>query len=371
MHKIVSACKIIIMKLTNYKYFLDYSGITPKEESSKEYDLLNPAERKLYFNAKVGDEIEILREYLKNNTFIAYMLGPKMAGKSSYTNLMKEIFGAETFGQVIVGDLVREADEEYRAKGKDSEIYKYTTENYRGVLSLEEIFEDLLGRSTSNLRPTDFILMLVKRKIVQMGKKSLFIDGFPRNVDQISYSLYFRDLVDFRDDPDLFVLINLPLTVIEDRIKERRYCPKCKASWNLLLSPTTKIEYDDSAKEIIMKCDNPQCEPVKMIRKEGDEKGIEIIADRIMADMEMMQMARKMHGIRRVELFNSFEKSEVHKYFDDYELTKMHEYNVRDSKVETTISPYEFEDGGKSYYSLTQAPVVVQLIRGLVRELGL
>jgi len=359
------------MKLSEYKYFLDYSNFQPKIQSSHTYNLLDPAERKLYFNAKAGEEIEILREYLKNNTFIAYMLGPKMAGKSSYTNLMKEIFGADTFGQVIVGDLVREADEDYRANGTNSEIYKYTKENYRGVLSLEQIFEDLLGRSTSNLRPTDFILMLVKRKIAQMGKKSLFIDGFPRNVDQISYSLYFRDLIDFRDDPDLFVLINLPLTVIETRIKERRYCPKCKASWNLLLGPTTIVEYDEKTKEFFMRCDNPECEPVKMIRKEGDEKGIEIIADRIMADMEMMEMARKMHGIRRVELFNSLEKDQANKYYDDYEMTKMFTYKVKDGVVQKVCSDYEFQEGEKIYFSLTQAPVVVQLIKGLVKELGL
>jgi len=350
---------------------LDYSQLTPNKKTGKKYDIINPATRKLYFNEKVGEEIELLREYLKNNTFIVYMLGPKMAGKSSYTNLMKEIFGADTFGQVIVGDLVREADEDYRARGKESEVYKYTEQNYRGTLSIDQIFEDLLGRSNSNLRPTDFILMLVKRRIEQIGRKPIFIDGFPRNVDQVSYSLYFRDLINYRDDPDIFVLINIPLTIIDMRIRERKVCPKCKASWNLWLGPTSIIEYDSKRKKIIMKCDNPECEPIEMVSKEGDEKGIELIANRVIADVKMIDFVRKMHGIRKVELFNALKKDGIEKYYDPYEFSQMFQHKVVDGKVVSTKKPFVFSEDGKEYISLPQPPVTVQMIRGLVKALGL
>ena len=51
-------------------------------------------------------------------------------------------------------------------------------------------------------------------------------------MDQVSYSLFFRDLMGFRDDQDVMVFIDVPTNVIAERIKWPRICPICKTSRN-------------------------------------------------------------------------------------------------------------------------------------------
>ena len=48
---------------------------------SKKFDLNSPGGRKKYFQAKAGDEIEHIKKFLGDNTFIAYLLGKKSSGK--------------------------------------------------------------------------------------------------------------------------------------------------------------------------------------------------------------------------------------------------------------------------------------------------
>ena len=46
----------------------------------QKFDLMDVKGREEYFQAKAGDEIRRLREYLKENTFVAYLLGKKNSG---------------------------------------------------------------------------------------------------------------------------------------------------------------------------------------------------------------------------------------------------------------------------------------------------
>jgi len=78
-------------------------------------------------------------------------------------------------------------------------------------------------------------------------------------MDQVSYSLFFRDLIGFRDDADIMVFIDVPTNVIANRIAGRRICPICNTSRNLLLLPTNQVGYDPTQKEFYLLCDNPQC----------------------------------------------------------------------------------------------------------------
>lgn len=67
---------------------------TKVEGIDKKFNLSDVKERKEYFEAKVGEEILKLKDFFeKGNTFIAYMLGKKNAGKGTYTKLLMEIFG--------------------------------------------------------------------------------------------------------------------------------------------------------------------------------------------------------------------------------------------------------------------------------------
>lgn len=354
------------MKLSDYKYEVDYTWVKTKNESTKEFDLISPAERRLYFNAKIGKELTALREFLKNNTFIGYLLAPKMAGKGTYSKMLQEAVGHEFFDIISVGDAVRAAHKEFEEKGKNSDIYAYAKDNYRGMMGLDEAFDALVGRTVKGLMPTEFILTIVKREIDRTGHKSIFLDGFPRKVDQVSYSLYFRDLINYRGDPDLFVLINLPLAVIEERIKGRRICPKCSTARNIKLLLTSDVRFDEEAEEYFLMCDNPNCEPTRMISKEGDSEGLELIKERLENDLDLVKMARQMYGIETIELYNSLEKDVALKYVDKYELTKEFYFEGNGDDINLITKPFTVEDHGTEYYSLLPAPVVVQFVRQLV-----
>ena len=56
---------------------------TKIEGKDKKFDLTDAVQRQEYFDYKAGDEIKKLREYLKNNTFIVYLLGKKNSGKGT------------------------------------------------------------------------------------------------------------------------------------------------------------------------------------------------------------------------------------------------------------------------------------------------
>ena len=48
---------------------------TKIDNSEKKFDLTDVKARQANFELKAGEEIKKLREYLKENTFIAYLLG--------------------------------------------------------------------------------------------------------------------------------------------------------------------------------------------------------------------------------------------------------------------------------------------------------
>ncbi len=259
---------------------IEFPIFKTKMENDRKFNLSDPEERKEYFLFKAGNEIKEIRKYLEKSAFIIYLLGKKSAGKGTYSKMLAEIIDPEKIDHFSIGDMIRGVDEELKDEKAEKELYAFLEKNYRGWNSLEEVMDILKGRSTTKLLPTDFILTLVKREIAKRGRKVIFIDGFPRNMDQISYSLFFRDLIGYRDDADFFALIDVPEQVIDERIKWRKVCPQCNTSRNLKLLPTSKIGYDKENNEFYLLCDNVGCNETKMERKEGDEAGIDPIRER-------------------------------------------------------------------------------------------
>jgi adenylate kinase family enzyme len=354
-----------------YEYKPDYTWMKSKMGTNKTYDLDTVSGRRDYYAEKVGAEIDYLKEYFKKQTFLGYWMAPKQAGKGTYMNGLKEIFGAETFSHVSVGDVVRAAHVEFETEGKDSEVYQYASKFYRGDMHLDEAFEALVGRTTSALVPTELVMVLVRRIIEKTNKKSLFIDGFPRNLDQVSYSLYFRELINYRDDPDVFILINAPITVLDERMKQRRTCLTCGNSRGISLLPTEHRGYDKEKDEFYLICDLPGCTGGRMVTKEGDHLGIEVIKDRVMMDVEVMKRARKLFGIPKIELYNSYESAVAFDYIDEYELTSACDYSLgKDGEVVMSKVLWELTDGKEKFYSLLPAAVVVQLVKQLAAILG-
>lgn len=332
---------------------------------TKSFDLSSPSGREKYFQAKVGKEIEQIRDYLKEDTFIGYFLGKKSSGKGTYSKIFIEIFGEEKIAHISVGDLIREIDD-WDGFVK-TEKYKRVKKYYRGYVSWEDAVSAHLGRSTSKLLPTEFILALLKAHIDELEGKAIFVDGLPRQLDQISYSLYFRDLIAYRDDPDFFVLIDIPEKVIEERMKYRRVCPLCQTSRNIKLLVTSKIGYDTVSNEFYLVCDNLNCKGERMVSKEGDEKGLSPIAERLERDENLIKTTFKLYGVPKVLLRNHVPVKMASEIYDDYEITPEYQLKAsRNGKVKVEEKSWIIKDDNNvDSYSLLAPPVVVTFIKQL------
>lgn len=370
---------------------LDFPLFKTKQEPYKKFDLTDQKQRQEYFEYKAGEEIKKLREYLKENTFIAYFLGKKSSGKGTYAKMLAEVIDKDLPAQAgriahfSIGDMVRSFDEIVQNPEKKKDLVSFLEKNYRGFLPLDKILKSMEERSTKTLLPSELILALAKREIAKLGRKAIFIDGFPRDLDQISYSLFFRDLINYRDDPDLFVLIDVPTTVIDERIKHRLICPLCQTSRNLKLLSTKNVEYDPSAgsgqAKFHLICDNSSCPAYRqagkgacMVTKEGDELGIAPIKERLDKDELLIKEAFKLQGIPKILLRNSVPADKAKDFVDDYEITPeyVYEFDEKENKVITHEKPWEVKDDeGVLSNSLMPPPVVVSLIKQLVGVLGI
>lgn len=352
----------------------DYSLMKTKVEGlNKKFDLSDIDSRKEYFEAKAGEEIKKLKEFFENNTFVAYLLGKKNSGKGTYTKLMAEIFGKDKIGHISVGDVVRAIHVDMEDPVKKQELLDYLKANYRGYMSFDEAVNALLGRDTKTLLPSEFILALLQREIDKMPKKSLFIDGFPRDLDQVSYSLFFRNLVNYRQDPDIFVAINIPEAVIDERMKNRVVCPICKTPRSLKLLATKEVGFDEGIKEYYLKCDNPECNGARMVGKEGDSMGIESIRDRLELDQKLIDKIMQLHGVPKILLRNALPVAMANDLVDDYEITPEYTYELgEDGKVVTKEKPWATKDDeGNDAYSLMAPAVVVSWLKQLVKAFEL
>ncbi len=348
---------------------------TKIEGVNKAFNLSDPSERWEYFHLKAGNEIEKIKTYLQGNSFIAYMLGKKNSGKGTYSKLFIEIFGQDRVAQLSIGDIVRSVHKAIEGSEQEkAALIEFLEKNYRGYLPIDKSIDALLGRDLKTLLPTEFILTLLKREISKVGKKALFLDGFPRNLDQVSYSLFFRELIGYRDDPDFFILIDLPEKVIEERMKYRRVCPLCQTSRNLKLFPTTKIGYHQDKDKFYLECDNPDCQGAEMIAKEGQDLGMEGIKDRLATDAGLINNANSLYGIPKILLRNSVPADQANDLADDYEITPEYSYqwNEAEKKVNIIEKPWVFKDDrGVDSVSFLAPPVVISLIKQLAQTLNL
>ena len=340
----------------------------------RKFDLSDPKEVEKYFQYKAGPEIAKIKKYLEDNTFVAYLLGKKSAGKGTYSKIFTHIFGADKVAHISVGDIVRTVDEEMSDPVKKAALIDYLKKNYRGFHSLEEIIKSQEDRGTGKpLLPTEYILALLKREIDKAGHKTLFIDGLPRTLDQVSYSLFFRELIGYRDDQDMFILFQVPEAVIDERIKNRVICPKCHTPRSLKFLVTKEAGFDEKENKFYLKCDNPGCNGERMVTKEGDELGIEPIRERLTNDGKLIEQAFSLYGVPKVLLRNSLPVTEAKEAVDDYELTPEFVLeHVGGGEVKVSQRPWVVKDDeGTPSYSLMPQPVAVSMIKQIVEVLDL
>lgn len=351
---------------------LDFPVFKTKSDTYKKFDLTDTTSRKEYFDYKCGEEIKKLREYFQNNTCIVYLLGKKSSGKGTYSKMFAEIVDKDKIAHFSIGDMIRGFDSVMKDETQKKELVEFLEKKYRGPMPLEEVMQALEARSTKVLLPSELILALAEREIEKLGKKTIFIDGFPRDIDQVSYAMFFKALINYRNDPDVFVLIDVPTNVIDERVKFRVICPLCNTSRSLKLLPTKNVEYDEKDGKFYLLCDNPSCTGPRMVTKEGDENGIAPIKDRLEKDEMLMKQVYKMHGIKKVLLRNSMPVAEAKEAADDYEITPEFTYTFENGKVITNEKPWEVKDDeGNLCNSLMPPPVVVSLIKQLVKSLDI
>jgi adenylate kinase family enzyme len=342
--------------------------------TDQKFDLNDLADRKKYFEFKAGPELARLREYLKSNTFIAYLLGKKNSGKGTYSKLFMEAIGEANIGHLAVGDIVRDIHKNLENEESKKNFLDFLAKNYRGFHSVEETIDLIMGRNQSTLISTELIIALIKYEISKRPKQAVFFDGFPRAHDQINYSLYLKELIGYRDDPDFFVFINVPNNIIDERIKFRVICPICHTPRSMKLLATKDVGYDKETKSFYLMCDNPACNKARMVPKEGDELGIEPIRERLEIDNQIFEKLLTLTGIPKIYLRNSVPKTEVEANVDDYEITPQYNYELDDAtgQVKVIESAYLVKDDeGIESISLMPAAVVVSFIKQLVEVLGI
>lgn len=342
----------------------------------QKFNLSDPAGRKEYFQAKAAPEIKALREYLNEKTFVAFLLGKKNSGKGTYSKLFMEAVGAEHVGHISVGDIVRDSHKIFETGAGKDELVAFLEKNYRGFHSISDIEDMILGKDQSKLVSSDLIVALIKYEISKRPRQAIFLDGFPRALDQVGYSLYLKEVLGYRHDPDFFVFISVPNSVIDERIKYRVICPTCKTPRNIKLLATQEVGWDEGQEQFFLKCDNPDCPDrgARMVGKEGDELGIEPIRERIEVDNTIFKQLLDLKGVPHVYLRNAIPAATALDFVDPYELTPEYHYQ-RDPAtgvVKTLERPWTVKDDEDTEsYSQLPAAVVLALIKQAAKVLGL
>jgi hypothetical protein len=137
---------------------------------------------------------------------------------------------------------------------------------------------------------------------------------------------------------------------------------------------TKQVGYDSDNNQFYMICDNPTCEPTKMVSKEGGELGIEGFRDRIEADEQVMETLMKLEGVPQIYLRNSIPSELANEYADHYELTPAYSYKWHEDKKEVEVieEPWIIKDDrGVPSNSLMAPAVALALIKQIAQVLGL
>ncbi|PIR45186.1 MAG: hypothetical protein COV10_00730 [Candidatus Vogelbacteria bacterium CG10_big_fil_rev_8_21_14_0_10_51_16] len=343
-------------------------------QGAQKFNLEDPKGRREYFQFKAGKEIKDIRNYLKRGTFVAFMMGKKNSGKGTYTKLFAEQVGFDKVLHLSIGDVVRSAHKEIATSKGRKALTKWLKENFRSFMPPAEAIAAIEGRSTSSLVTTELILALVERTIDAEGKKkAVFVDGFPRGLDQVSYALYFRHIMGYRDDPDFFVFIDVPTSIITARQADRVVCPVCCVPRNYKLLCTKEVGWDAKQKEFYLICDNPACKGARMTRKEGDSLAAKDLKARLLVDEQIMRQLLALDGIPKVCIRNSVPVREAKSKVDEYEITPSYDYSL-DKDGEVVVSEFPWttkDDEGVESYSLLPAAPVLAMVKQIHKVLGL
>ena len=130
-------------KKSTMKNFPLFKTKSPK--GSPSFVLDDPLERRQYFDFKADREIEKLRDYLRKNSFVCFLVGPKNSGKGTYSKLFAEAVGPRYTRHISVGDVVRDAHKLLGGKKKDKELLEFLKKNKLFEIKFEDIDEEFIS----------------------------------------------------------------------------------------------------------------------------------------------------------------------------------------------------------------------------------
>lgn len=139
------------------------------------------------------------------------MLGAQGTGKGTVAGLISKETG---YPQISTGDIFRQNIKDKTELGIEADKYI----------------------SKGNLVPDDITVpMVINRLSDEDAKNGVILDGFPRTIDQAKK----LDEILAKNEKKVDLVINLttPKEELIDRMVTRRVCPKCKATYNIKLSP--------------------------------------------------------------------------------------------------------------------------------------
>ncbi|MBQ6998849.1 MAG: adenylate kinase [Clostridia bacterium] len=105
------------------------------------------------------------------------------------------------------------------------------------------------------LVPDDVVIRLLDERISMPDCVNGFIlDGFPRTIAQA------KALDDKKVDIDYVISLHVDDEVIMERLSGRRECPKCAATYHVVMNPSSKGEFCDKCGEALVTRadDNPE-----------------------------------------------------------------------------------------------------------------
>ena len=162
---------------------------------------------------------------------IVILLGAPGSGKGTIAG--KLAFENASMKHVSSGDLLRGAIAKGTAAGLEAKDYM----------------------EKGNLVPDALIATMIKDVVAETeGDVTMLLDGFPRNLAQA------KILEEMGAPVTSAVLIDVPDSIIQDRIAGRRTCPKCKAGYHVRNLPPKVEGVCDHCGEalVIRKDDNPE-----------------------------------------------------------------------------------------------------------------
>jgi len=153
------------------------------------------------------------------------IFGPPGSGKGTYAALLEKRLGIP---HISTGDLVREEIRNKTPLG--DEIAKYSNS---GRLVPDEVITEILKRHLSRDLSKDFIL-----------------EGYPRSVEQAKQLEKISKI-------DIVINLNVPASVIVDRLSARMQCKKCGSIYNeRTLKPKVSGKCDKCGGELYKRVDD-------------------------------------------------------------------------------------------------------------------